>query len=266
MTVWSEASGPLDAPPIVLVHGAMDRSAGLLRLSRRLSDRFRVIRYDRRGYGRSTGVGPPFTIDAHIDDLAEVVDQATGGGVSLAFGHSLGGNVALGLAQRRPELVERVAIYETPLSWLPWWPEGTAGSTALGAADPADAAEAFMRRLVGDDKWARLPPSTRSARRAEGPAMVGELADLRAHAPWEGDRIAQPVLALCGELAHDHHRLAFETLPRVLPGCLLTEIPEAGHFGPNTHADAVAAALTEFIGNGRLEGPGVGAPDRTGAD
>ena len=177
MTVWSEASGPLDAPPIVLVHGAMDRSAGLLRLSRRLSDRFRVIRYDRRGYGRSTGVGPPFTIDAHIDDLAEVVDQATGGGVSLAFGHSLGGNVALGLAQRRPELVERVAIYETPLSWLPWWPEGTAGSTALGAADPADAAEAFMRRLVGDDKWARLPPSTRSARRAEGPAMVGELAD-----------------------------------------------------------------------------------------
>ena len=167
MTIWSEASGPIDAPPIVLVHGAMDRSAGLLRLSRRLSDRFRVIRYDRRGYGRSTGAGPPFTIDAHIEDLAALVEHATGGdGVCLAFGHSLGGNVALGLAQRRPELVERVAIYETPMSWMPWWPDQTAGGTALGASDPADAAEAFMRRLVGDEKWERLPPSSRSARRA----------------------------------------------------------------------------------------------------
>ncbi len=272
MTIWSDASGPVDAPPIVLVHGAMDRSAGLLRLSRRLSDRFRVIRYDRRGYGRSTGAGPPFTIDAHIDDLAVLVEHATGGdGVCLAFGHSLGGNVVLGLAQRRPELVDRVAIYETPMSWMPWWPEQTAGGTALGAADPADAAEAFMRRLVGDEKWDRLPPSTRSARRAEGAAMVGELADLRDHAPWESDRIEQPVLALCGERAHDHHRRGFEMLPALLPGCRLAEIPDAGHFGPNTHADAVAAVLADFIGNGligggRPEDPALSAPERAGAD
>jgi pimeloyl-ACP methyl ester carboxylesterase len=262
VTIWFEASGPIDAPPIVLVHGAMDRSAGLLRLSRRLSDRFRVIRYDRRGYGRSSGIGPPFTIDAHIDDLATLVEQTTGGdGVCLAFGHSLGGNVALGLAERRPELLARVAIYETPMSWLPWWPEQTAGGTALGAADPAEAAEAFMRRLVGDEKWARLPPSTRAARRAEGAAMVAELADLRANAPWDGDRIMQPVLALCGERAHDHHRRSAETLPTVLPGCRLAEIPEAGHFGPNTHADAVAATLTDFIRSDLLSAPG-----RAGAD
>jgi pimeloyl-ACP methyl ester carboxylesterase len=271
-TVWNDASGPIDAPAIVLVHGAMDRSAGLLRLSRRLSDRFRVIRYDRRGYGRSTEVGPPFTIDAHIEDLAALVDEATAGeGVCLAFGHSLGGNVALGLAQRRPELVDRVAIYESPLSWLPWWPERTAGSAALGTPDPADAAEAFMRRLVSDEKWERLPPSTRAARRAEGAAMVGELADLRAHAPWDGERVARPVLALCGERAHEHHRLAFETLPTLLPGCRRIEIPDAGHFGPNTHADVVAAALTAFIESAPVESDGragtaLSAPEPAGAD
>ena len=58
--VWSESSGSQSDPVIVLAHGSMDRSAGMLRLSRRLSDRFLVIRYDRRGYGRSAKIGRPF--------------------------------------------------------------------------------------------------------------------------------------------------------------------------------------------------------------
>jgi len=168
-----------------VAHGSMDRSAGMLRLSRRLSDRFLVIRYDRRGYGRSAAVGAPFTVDQNVDDLERLLDERTDGrGVRLAFGHSFGGNVVLALAARRPDLVERVAVYESPLSWLDWWPGETAGSAALAAAgaitaSDADAGETFMRRLVGDEKWERLPPSTRAARRAEGPAMLGELGDLR---------------------------------------------------------------------------------------
>ena len=50
--------------------------------------------------------------------------------------------------------------------------------------DPEQAAEQFMRRLIGDDRWDKLPPTSREARRAEGPAMIGELSNLRAHAPW----------------------------------------------------------------------------------
>lgn len=250
MMVWFEVSGPADGEAIVLVHGSMDRSAGLLRLSRRLSHRYRVIRYDRRGYGRSTALGPPFDVATHVDDLEALLQEATGGaGVRLAFGHSFGGNVVLGLADRRPELIERAAIFETPLSWMPWWPEQTAGGAALGRADSADAAEAFMRRLVGDDKWERLPPSTREARRNEGAAMVGELADLRRAPPWDGARLDCPVLALCGEHAHEQHRTGAQAMPGLVPGCRLVTIDGAAHFGPNTHADAVAAALVEFLGD-----------------
>jgi pimeloyl-ACP methyl ester carboxylesterase len=235
----------------VLVHGSMDRSAGMLRLSRRLSDRYHVIRYDRRGYGRSAAGGPPFTVAANVDDLERLVGERTGGrGVALAFGHSFGGNIALALAQRRPDLVGRVAVYETPLSWVSWWPGETAGSAALAASggDPADAGEAFMRRLVGDDKWDRLPPSTRAARRAEGPAMLGELGDLRMAAPWHGPDIHQPVLAMAGERARVHHRQAIEALPSMLPRVRLVDIADAGHFGPNTHADAVSAQIVSFLG------------------
>jgi pimeloyl-ACP methyl ester carboxylesterase len=246
--VWSETSGLPANPAIVLAHGSMDRSAGMVRLSRRLADRFQVIRYDRRGYGRSSDVGPPFTVEDNVDDLEQLIDERTnGGGVRLAFGHSFGGNIVLALAARRPDLVEHVAVYETPLSWLDWWPTETAGGAALGAGDEAEAGEAFMRRLVGDEKWERLPPSTRAARRAEGPAMLGELSDLRQRPAWNGDDVDSPVLAMVGENARPHHRQAVGALPAMLRDARIVEIAGAGHFGPNTHADAVRAAIVSFL-------------------
>ena len=91
----------------------MDRSAGLLKLSRRLDDAHLVLRYDRRGYGRSTPHGGPYDMGSQVDDLAALLD----GRAAVVFGHSYGGNVALALAARRPDLVRGVAVYETPLSW-----------------------------------------------------------------------------------------------------------------------------------------------------
>jgi pimeloyl-ACP methyl ester carboxylesterase len=245
--IWSEAAGAADASIAVMVHGSMDRSAGLLRLSRRLDETYRVIRYDRRGYGRSAGIGPPWSVEANIDDLELLLADAASGCPAMVFGHSFGGNVALGLAARRPDVVRAVVVYETPLSWLDWWPGNSAGAAAMAADDPGDAAEAFMRRLVGDVVWERLPATKRQERRAEGAAMVAELADLRRGAPWTGEQVTAPVLALCGERARPHHRSAMLSLVDMIPGCRSAIVPGAGHAGPHTHADAVVAAMVPFL-------------------
>lgn len=245
-TVWSESAGDPDAPLAVVVHGSMDRSAGMLRLSRRLDATHRVIRYDRRGYGRSAHVGPPWTVEANIDDLDRLLASASPH-EAIVFGHSFGGNVALGLAARRPEALRAVVVYETPLSWLDWWPGTTAGAAAMGVDDPGDAAEAFMRRLVGDAVWERLPATRRDERRGEGAAMVAELADLRRGAPWVPDRVTVPVLALHGERCQPHHRAAMESLVDMIEDCRSAMVPEAGHAGPHTHADAVLAAMEPFL-------------------
>ena len=246
--IWSDAAGPPEALPIVLVHGSMDRSAGLLRLSRRLDARFRVIRYDRRGYGRSSAVGPPWDVASNIDDLATLVSRETiDDGRVVVFGHSFGGNVALGLAARHPELVAAVAVYETPLSWFDWWPRDSAGGMAIAAGDPADAAEAFMRRLVGGEVWERLPAAKQAERRAEGAAMVGELGDLRRRAPWDAADIEVPVLAMCGARGQAHHRAGTDALAEILADCRSLTIAGAGHAGPHTHAADVADAVVAFI-------------------
>lgn len=229
---------------MVLIHGSMDRSAGLLRLSRRLAPRWRVIRYDRRGYGRSVPHAGPFAVSEQVDDL-EIVLR---GRSAVLFGHSYGGNVALAAAERHPNLIRACIVYEPPLSWEPWWPGGTAGSQALAdAGDLEGAAERFMQRLIGTDRWERLPPSTRRARRAEGPTMVGELTSLRRSAPWNPDRIKCPVLALYGEHGAEHHRQATLALAASLPQSRVVAISEARHFGPNTHAETVAAEVEDFL-------------------
>jgi pimeloyl-ACP methyl ester carboxylesterase len=94
--IWSEEAGPDDAPLVVLIHGSMDRSAGLLKLSRRLDGAHRVLRYDRRGYGRSTPHPGPFGMADQVADLVALLD----GRPAVLFGHSYGGNVALALAAR----------------------------------------------------------------------------------------------------------------------------------------------------------------------
>lgn len=256
-TVWSATSGPDTEQLVVLVHGSMDRSAGLLRLSRRLDSDFRVVRYDRRGYGRSSAIGPPWSVEANIADLGDVIEREQrhrGGDPAIVFGHSFGGNVALGLADRRPELVRAVVVYEMPMSWLDSWPNNSAGAAAMAAPDASDAAEAFIRRLVGDEAWDRLSPAKQELRRAEGQAMVAELADLRVTPPWTPDRITVPVLAMYGDQGRPHHQAAMQALPDLFTNARSRCVPEAGHAGPHSHADAVGAAVETFIGAQRAGG------------
>lgn len=242
--IWFEAAGPEDAPLLALVHGSMDRSAGLLKLSRRLDTEHRVLRYDRRGYGRSRPHPGPFGMESQVEDLVGVLD----GEPAVLFGHSYGGDIALAAAMRHPELVRAAAVYEPPLSWLDWWPGSTAGADALATrGDPADAAERFMRRLVGDERWARLPPATRTARRREGVAMVGELTDLRTRAPWVGSEVKVPVVAIHGSRGRPHHRMSTEYLAATLPDCRVVQIAGARHFGPNTHPVEVAAVINHLF-------------------
>lgn len=246
--LWSATSGPVGATPVALIHGSLDRSAGLLKLSRRLDGDSFVVRYDRRGYGRSIDVPGPFGMAEQVADLVTVLASVHDAPQPwLLVGHSYGGNVALALADRRPDLVAGIVVYESPLSWEPWWPHDTAGADAVAwGNDPAEAAERFMRRLVGDERWDRLPPATRAARRREGPAMVGELLDLRRAPPWTAARIGVPVLAMFGTSGREHHRRAVAELGRILPDVEVVGVDGARHFGPNTHPDEVADEIRSF--------------------
>ncbi len=248
-SIWSDETGRSDGPLVVVVHGSMDRSTGMLKVARHLDDRCRVLRYDRRGYGRSNPHPGPFSMQHQVDDLVELL----GGRPAVLVGHSYGGNVSLAAAVRYPELVRGVVVYETPLSWEQWWPGTTAGAVAVAASqNPAEAAERFMQRMIGNARWEALPERTRAQRRAEGAAMVAELADLRLNCPWRPDQIRVPVVAGYGTEGQPHHRLGMEHLVQTVSDGRLVELSGCRHDAPLSHpalfTDAMVQPLLDHLG------------------
>jgi pimeloyl-ACP methyl ester carboxylesterase len=83
----------------------------------------RLLSVDRPGYGASQPVaaGAWATVSSAADDLAAVLDSLHAGPVGVV-GWSAGGRVALALAARRPDLVDRVAVLGTPApdAEVPW--------------------------------------------------------------------------------------------------------------------------------------------------
>ncbi len=252
--VWRSTSGVCPGPQVVLIHGSLDRSAGLLRLARRLDRRYCVTRYDRRGYGRSQRLGGPYDLETHLDDLESLLDSEP----AMLFGHSFGGVLALAAAARLGASVTRIVVYEPPLVWEPWWPQ----ATRRDQEPPEAVAEAFMRRLIGDHRWERLGASTQQARRAEGHALVAELDSLSRGRPFEPGSLECPVLVVRGSEAREHHVRACDRLVGAIDDASLVVIEGAGHFGPNTHPDLVAAAVEGFAAadalgtGGRVTGEG----------
>jgi pimeloyl-ACP methyl ester carboxylesterase len=238
-----------DGPLVVLVHGSMDRSTSFVKVERRLGEA-RVVRYDRRGYGRSLDTGPATSLDEQVDDLLAIVDERVG----VVAGHSLGGVLALAAAVRRPDLVRAVVGYESPMAWREWWPDRTAGGRAMAVAaeDPeaaGDAAERFMRGIVGDSMWQRLPPSTRAQRRAEGMALVADLRSIRdpEHPPYEPAELTVPVIAAHGTESVPHHIDAARSLAAEAPFAELHVVDGAGHGVHRSDADAFAALVRRAI-------------------
>jgi pimeloyl-ACP methyl ester carboxylesterase len=220
---------------VVLVHGSLDRGTSFARVVRRLPD-LHVVTYDRRGYHRSRPALPLATsLEDHVTDLVAIVD----GRPAVVVGHSYGGDVALGAAAAAPEAIRAVGVYEPPLPWSEWWPRRTRGDIA--AEDPAVFAEGFFRRVVSDDAWERLPEKARAERRADGPALVAELASIRRpRPPIDLATIAVPVLLGRGSRSLPHHRRAIDSLADVLPSTEITEFPGATHGAHLSHPDAFA--------------------------
>jgi pimeloyl-ACP methyl ester carboxylesterase len=92
---------------VVLLHGAMSSSASMMKsIGPLLEKDFAVSAFDRRGHGRTGDTDAPFSYDDMADETIAFIDLV-GRRVNL-IGHSDGGNVALIVAMRRPDLLKRV--------------------------------------------------------------------------------------------------------------------------------------------------------------
>jgi pimeloyl-ACP methyl ester carboxylesterase len=96
-----------DGPPLVLLHGGVNPSDTFGAPLAAMAKTHKVIAIHMRGHGFSTDSDEPWSTEVMADDVAAVLGQL-GIGKARFMGYSLGAAVALQVAIRHPELVEKL--------------------------------------------------------------------------------------------------------------------------------------------------------------
>lgn len=136
-----EVDGPIDAPVVVLGNALGTTLAMWDAQASVLAERFRVVRFDMRGHGRSPVPPGPYAIDDLGRDLLALLDELGLEHVSFC-GLSLGGALGMWLALEAPERVDRLALCCTRAAFLPseQWHERAAAVRESGVATVVEGA------------------------------------------------------------------------------------------------------------------------------
>lgn len=243
-------------PVVLLAHGFGGSARNFGPQMRALKDRYRVVRYDARGHGRSDAPSDPsaYTPAAFVDDMRRVLDQV-GAERAAVGGLSMGAGIALRFALAHPARVRGLALCAFPAGTDD--PEGFAAK----AIAFADTIERQGLEVAGHDYvWG---PSTRLDRNAvnfvrrgflEHPphglelALRGVIATQPSVAAMRADlvRIRAPMLIVVGSEDGPSLRASGE-LATAVPHARLVVVPGAGHVVNLQKPDEVSAAIHGFV-------------------
>ena len=188
VNLYYEVHGAGD--PVVLVHGSWADTTTWDQVLEGLAASFRVLAYDRRGHSKSERLQQQGSMDEDGDDLADLLETLTFAPAHVVT-NSLGGNIALRLAARRPELFQSMTCHEPALlSLLEDDPEsGVMLSQSadrlefvgrrIADGDHAGAAKQFVDEVVfGPGVWDhQLPPEVKEMLVQNAPTFLDELQD-----------------------------------------------------------------------------------------
>jgi 3-oxoadipate enol-lactonase len=149
MIPYHRFDGPDDAPVLLLSNSLGTTHAMWEPQIPALTEHFRVLRYDRRGHGRSEVPAGPYTIGELAGDVLELLDSLELDRVSYC-GLSIGGMDAMWNAAHAPERIDRLALCSTSPHMPPreLWDERAATVRSSGTEAVADAT---MERWLSDE-------------------------------------------------------------------------------------------------------------------
>lgn len=229
------------------------------------SEWYRVVRFDARGYGRSSRPEPgrPYS---HVRDLVAVLDAVEVERTALV-GCSMGGGIEIDVALEHPDRVTALVLVAPGLGgfegtpeeeavWEAW--EGDRGALIEAAIEAGDLEAAQDLRLKG--LWAPLGTDDPAGRRIREIAFdnLQELTmdesgeeELNPPAFARLEEIIAPTLVLPADHDPPWHGRICEVLVERIPNARLVQIPETDHVlnmrRPAEFNDAVLSFLGEVL-------------------
>lgn len=112
VTLHFSDQGPKDGKPLVFANSLGTDYRLWDQIMPHLPKDLRIIRYDKRGHGLSSGPPAPYFMGDLVADLAGLLDGMNVKGAVLV-GLSIGGMIAQGLAAERPDLLKAMVLSNT---------------------------------------------------------------------------------------------------------------------------------------------------------
>jgi len=240
-------------PPLVLVHGFLGSSRNWQTAGTELSTHFHVLAVDLRNHGRSPHA-EEMTYTAMLMDLLEWMDACGLPRVAL-LGHSMGGKLAMLLACRYPERIDRLIVVDIAPKDYPAMAQRSevAAMNELRLDDLKSRAEAEIRLEARVPDWAMRKFLVTNLERDEAggwrwlvnlPSLTRALPELIKNPLANQDHFEGPAHFILGGKsrfvsAEDHAGIL-----RHFPAGRITVLPEAGH---NPHLQARAAFVQAVL-------------------
>ncbi len=224
-----------------------------------LAQRYRVIRYDMRGYGQSSAVQGPL---CRRDDLLRLLQHL---GVTRAHlvGCSNGGEIMLDLALEHPDLAASLTMVGSTPSGFEL--QGEAPRYLFEMMDAAqngdvDRASELQIRIWFDGQF-REPEQVNAELRAKALRMnripveratffIADTQPLRPLDPPAVTRLGEvrcPTLIIAGALDHPEVVRAAEVMAAGIPGAKQALFPDCGHVPSFERASLFNTTLLDFL-------------------
>jgi len=222
------------------------------------AQRYRVLRYDRRGFGKSEPVAGEYR---DLGDLTALLDYLKIQGPIIAMGCSMGGGLALNLALIRPSTVKALIMVDSGPPGLvldvPEPPQEAELEMAWRAGDLDLAAEletqiwfdgpgrtpAQVSRLMRD----LLREMDRTALGHEAKGLGKRLPDSEVPAVQRLGELRIPVLVIVGDHDQPFTQAAADYMVANIPSARKVVIEDAAHLPNMEHPDEFQQVVTAFL-------------------
>jgi pimeloyl-ACP methyl ester carboxylesterase len=255
--------GPIDGPPVVLLHGIGGSIFSWRRTVPQLTDAgFHTLAIDLRGFGLSAkSFAADHSMGAQAQLVISIVD-ALGIDRATFIGHSMGGGVAVHVASLRPALVERLVLVN---AWVPTEDPGLWPGALLDAALVNRWARLAVRALVTPDRVRQVLGTIYHAPDDIAQALaVGHLVPIelrgwdevvlavvrdagRSSVPRPLSELHVPTLIVWGARDAWLDPARAEELGAAIPSAQTVLIADAGHLPFEEQPDQFGSALLDFL-------------------
>jgi pimeloyl-ACP methyl ester carboxylesterase len=238
-------TGPVDAPPLLLLHAYQATSAQWVALAGLLSGERRIYAVDLMGdAGHSTPGTRPVATPADLVEYLDTVLDGLGLRSAEVCGHSFGGWIALTYGLERPARVDRLILLDPTMSVAPLL-KGYVFRAIPALLKPTAANRLSLirwetRKADLDPEWLQVTGAAADAFRGL-PSVPTRIPDKAALAALQ-----VPVLVIVAGRSRVHQVQRVAKRSGKMPRSRVETLTGATHYGlPLTHADQIAALILQ---------------------